>query len=66
MKISLGDIAWPEGLWKSIERMRLNEIAKIRIKKKKYGFGRKELMEKLRIPKGFEEATETESEAGKA
>jgi FKBP-type peptidyl-prolyl cis-trans isomerase len=41
IKISLGDIAWPEGLWKGIERMRKNEVAKIRIKKKKYGFGRK-------------------------
>ena len=66
MKISLGDIAWPEGLWKGLERMRLNETAKIRIKKKKYGFGRKELREKLRIPKGFEAASENESEEGKA
>ena len=42
VKLSLGDIAWPEGLWKGIEHMRKNECAKIRIKKKKYGFGRKE------------------------
>jgi hypothetical protein len=34
--------------------MRKGELAKIRIKKKKYGFGRKEMREKLRIPKAFE------------
>jgi hypothetical protein len=42
VKLSLGDISWPEGLWKGIEHMRKNERAKIRIKKKKYGFGRKD------------------------
>lgn len=41
IQISLGDISWPEGLWKGIEEMRKNEKAKIKIKKK-YGFGRKE------------------------
>jgi hypothetical protein len=54
IKIALGDIAWPEGLWKGIERMRKNEVAKIRIKKKKYGFGRKLQQDKLRFPPGFE------------
>ena len=54
VKLSLGDIAWPEGLWKSIQAMRKGELAKIRIKKKKYGFGRKEQRDKLRIPKDFE------------
>jgi uncharacterized protein YcfL len=42
LKLSLGDICFPEGLWKGIEHMRKGERAKIRIKKKKYGFGRKE------------------------
>jgi hypothetical protein len=55
VKLSLGDISWPEGLWKGIERMRKNEVAKIRIKKKKYGFGRKLQVEKLRFPSGFQE-----------
>lgn len=54
IKLSLGDIAWPEGLWKGIERMRINETAKIRIKKKKYGFGRKQQVDKLRFPIGYE------------
>jgi hypothetical protein len=58
VKLSLGDIAWPEGLWKGIERMRLNESAKIRIKKKKYGFGRKQQVDKLRFPPGFEQEGE--------
>ena len=40
IQISLGDISWPEGLWKGIEEMRKNEKAKIKIQKK-YGFGRK-------------------------
>ena len=64
-KISLGDISWPEGLWKGIEDMRKNEKAKIRIKKKKYGFGRKENRDKLKFPKGYE-AVEGDSEEAKA
>ena len=54
VKLSLGDIAWPEGLWKGIERMRKGERAKLRIKKKKYAFGRKEQRDKLRLPQGFD------------
>ena len=54
MNIALGDISWPEGLWKAIEKMRKNEKAKIKIQKK-YGFGRKENVDKLRFPVGFEE-----------
>ena len=34
--------------------MRKNEKAKIRIKKKKYAFGRKENVEKLKFPQGHE------------
>ena len=41
VQISLGDISWPEGLWKGLQEMRQGEKAKIKIKKK-YGFGRKE------------------------
>jgi FKBP-type peptidyl-prolyl cis-trans isomerase len=66
IKIGLGDIAWPEGLWKGIERMRKNEKAKIRIKKKKHAFGRKLLQDKLRFPPGYEEPADHESEEGKA
>ena len=54
MDINLGDIAWPEGLFKGIEEMRKNEKAKIKIKKK-YGFGRVQNMDKLRFPPGYEE-----------
>jgi len=39
--------------------MRKNEVAKIRIKKKKYGFGRKLQVEKLRFPPGFQEEGES-------
>ena len=49
IEISLGDIAWPEGLWKGIEEMRKGEKSKIKIQKK-YAFGRKENVDKLRIP----------------
>ena len=45
--------------------MRKNEKAKIRIKKKKYGFGRKENRDKLKFPSGYE-AVESESEEVKA
>ena len=48
----LGDERYPEGLWKGIQEMRLNEIAKIKIKRK-YGFGRKERKETLIFPKGY-------------
>jgi FKBP-type peptidyl-prolyl cis-trans isomerase len=54
VQISLGDISWPEGLWKGIEEMRKGEKSKIKIKKK-YGFGRKENVDKLKFPKGYEE-----------
>ena len=46
--------------------MRKGETAKIRIKKKKYGFGRKLKTEDLRFPHGYEARKETESEEGKA
>jgi hypothetical protein len=64
--MSLGDIRWPEGLWKGIMQMKKNETAKIRIKKKKYGFGRKLKTEDLLFPHGYEEPKEVESEEGKA
>lgn len=64
--LSLGDIRWPEGLWKGILQMRKNETAKIRIKKKKYGFGRKLKTEDLVFPAGYEVPKETESEEGQA
>jgi len=66
VKMSLGDIRWPEGLWKGIIQMKKNETAKIRIKKKKYGFGRKLKTEDLIFPQGYEEPKEVESEEGKA
>ncbi len=66
VRIGLGDIKWPEGLWKGIEKMRKNEVAKIRIKKKKYGYGRKLLTDKLAFPKGYEMPEDIESEQGKA
>jgi FKBP-type peptidyl-prolyl cis-trans isomerase 2 len=51
--VVMGEIAWPEGLWKGLEKMRKGEKAKVKIQKK-YSFGRKELREKLIWPKGFE------------
>lgn len=66
MTISLGDIRWPEGLWKGIMQMRKNETAKIRIKKKKYGYGRKLKTEELSFPAGYEVPKETESPEGQA
>ena len=57
IQISLGDISWPEGLWKSILEMRKGEKAKIKIKKK-YGFGRKQKLEHLKFPPGFQEEGE--------
>ena len=53
VSIALGDASWPEGLWLGIEKMRKNEVAKIKIKKK-HGFGRKFQVEKLNFPKGYE------------
>ena len=58
-QISLGDISWPEGLWKAIQEMRQGEKAKIKIKRK-YGFGRKENVDKLSFPKGYEEGENKE------
>ena len=52
----IGNLAWPEGLSKGIEKMRKNESAKIRIKKKMYGYGRKENIDKLIFPPGLDEA----------
>lgn len=52
VEIVMGDISVPEGLWKGLEKMRKNEIAKVKIQKK-YSFGRKELREKLVFPEGF-------------
>jgi FKBP-type peptidyl-prolyl cis-trans isomerase 2 len=57
IELSLGDISWPEGLWKGILEMRKNECSKIKIKKK-YGFGRKEQVDKLKFPPGYEEEGE--------
>lgn len=57
VQLSLGDISWPEGLWKGIQEMRKGEKAKIKIKKK-YGFGRKENVDKLKVPPGYEEEGE--------
>lgn len=31
VKFTLGDISWPEGLWKGIEEMRKGETSKIKI-----------------------------------
>jgi hypothetical protein len=53
VQISIGDISWPEGVWKGLEEMRKGEISKIKIKKK-YGFGRKENVDKLKFPAGYE------------
>ena len=53
VQIALGDISWPEGLWKAIEEMRQGEKSKIKIKHK-FGFGRKENVDKLRFPSGYE------------
>jgi hypothetical protein len=43
--------------------MRKNEKAKVRIKKKRYGFGGKD-NEQLRFPKGFELLPSTEESGG--
>lgn len=57
IELYLGDIAWPEGLWRGIQDMRKGERAKIRMKKK-FAFGRPGAIDKLRWPKGFSEAPE--------
>lgn len=48
----IGDIAWPEGLWRGLQHMRKNETSKIRIKKK-FGFGRPGEIEALKFPQGY-------------
>lgn len=52
VELFIGDISWPEGLWKGMQNMRKQERAKIRIKKK-HGFGRIGEIDKLRFPKGY-------------
>jgi hypothetical protein len=59
--ISVGDLAYPEGLSKTLYHIRINETAKIWIKKK-MAFGRKNDVERYRWPAGFEDP---ESEQGK-
>ena len=61
--ICVGDIAYPEGLWRGLQYMRKNEKAKVRIQKK-YAFGRPGEVEALRFPRGFsEEAKDAERRA---
>ena len=50
--ICVGDISYPEGLWRGLQHMRKNEKSKIRIKKK-FAFGRPGEVDKLRFPPGF-------------
>ena len=57
MELYIGDISWPEGLWKGMQFMRKGERAKIRIQKK-HGFGRIGEVDKLRFPRGFSESEE--------
>ena len=52
VELFIGDITWPEGLWKGMQDMRRGERAKIRIQKK-HGFGRIGEVDKLRFPKGY-------------
>ena len=51
-QIVIGDIAWPEGLWRGLQNMRKGESAKIRIKKK-FAFGRPGEVDALRFPPGY-------------
>jgi hypothetical protein len=44
--------------------MRKNEKAKIRIKKKKYAFGRKENVDKLKFPQGYEPSADGSEGSG--
>ena len=48
----IGDIVWPEGLWKGMQDMRRGEKSKIRIQKL-HAFGRLGEVDKLRFPKGY-------------
>ena len=48
----IGDIVWPEGVWKGMQDMRKGEKSKIRIQKK-HAFGRLGEVDKLRWPKGY-------------
>merc|ERR1712060_450467 len=57
VELFIGDISWPEGLWKGMQHMRKGERAKIRIAKK-HGFGRTGEIEVLRFPKGFSTSEE--------
>jgi FKBP-type peptidyl-prolyl cis-trans isomerase 2 len=58
--IVIGDIAWPEGLWRGLQNMRKGESAKIRIKKK-FAFGRPGEVDALRFPHGYS-TSEADSE----
>ena len=51
-EITIGDISWPEGLWRGLQYMRKNERAKIRVQKK-FAFGRPGEVECLRFPRGY-------------
>ena len=57
VEVMIGDLAWPEGLWRGLQYMRKNERAKVRIQKK-FGFGRPGEVDKLRFPPGFSESEE--------
>ena len=50
--ICLGDISWPEGMWRGIQNMRKGEKAKVRIQKK-FAYGRPGEVDKLRFPRGY-------------
>ena len=54
VELCLGDDSWPDGLQTGVEKMRIGEVAKIRIKKK-HGFGRPLRVDELRFPKGYDE-----------
>lgn len=52
VELWLGDISWPEGIWRGLCDMRKGEHSKIRIKKK-FAFGRPGEVDKLRFPLGY-------------
>ncbi len=52
VELFIGDISWPEGLWKGMQDMRKNERAKIRVQKK-HAYGRVGEIDKLRWPRGY-------------
>lgn len=54
-QLVIGDIAWPEGLWRGLQNMRKGETAKIRIKKL-FAFGRPGEVDALRWPHGFSDS----------